>query len=395
MTPLVTRARLLRVVVEATVVAFAVVLLVWAWRADASWLERHASDHRCLESLRIVRKVKVERVIAVVTALALLVVVRPRLGRLVARARATAGDCVRVGMAVVLALVVSEVVLRRPWGPPPPPPPPNTVFPPTRPNASYVWGLEPNATFESHAGDRKYFFYVNAEGNRARALDAVPDHSRPTIFVAGESIAEGVGVPYEETFAALLEDRLGVQVVDIAVQGFGADQAYLRTAEVIETYAHPIAVVTVFLPEQAARAEVEHMPHLRAADDGGLERAPPVPAWLRDLRLRGVFRRVFDYHGDREIEGLRAVARATEALARRRGAYALFVTTNFGPACVDVDGKPPWLFRTLFDDQGIPRVHVGVPPELEAGPGEPHPGTIAHRIFADAIERALRAAHVV
>lgn len=375
-------------------VALAAVLLVWAWCADASWLERHAHDYRCLHSLDIVHKVNVERVIAVVAAVVLLFFVRPRLGRAVARTGVTAGGIGRVGLAIVLALVASEIILRK-TGRAPPPPPPNTVFPPTRPNDAYVWGLEPNATFQSHAGDRKYFFYVNAEGNRARALDAVPDHARPTIFVAGESIAEGVGVPYEETFAALLEDRLGVQVVDVAVQGFGADQAYLRTAEVVATYAHPIAIVTVFLPEQATRAEVEHLPHLRASADGGVERVEPAPAWLRDLRLRSVFLRTIGYHGDREVEGLRAVARATEALARSRGAYALFVTTNFGPACVDVDGRSPWLFRTIFDDQRIPRVHVAVTPELEAGPGEPHPGARAHRLFADAIERALRAAHVV
>src|SRR5262249_38715383 len=135
-------------------------------------------------------------------------------------------------------------------------------------------------------------------------------------------------------------------------------------------------------------------PHLKSDGNGGLLRVPPKPAWLRDLRLRSLLRRLVDYHGDAEVEDLRAVARATATLARERGAYPLFVTTNFEAPCLAVDGKSPWLFRPLFDDQGIPRVNVDLPPSAKVGPADPHAGQAGNTLLADAVETALRSAHV-
>jgi hypothetical protein len=368
------------------VIAGAIVLSAWAWVADGPWLERHAHEYRCLRDAALVETVRLERGAAVVLALVLVVLVRPRAGRFVEKQKPEA--LARVGFAVLAALLATELILRaRPatGGAP------CDYCPDVRASDDYLWGLQPSS---AHAW-RDFTYYVNAEGNRARSVDALPDHARPTILIAGESIALGMGVGYERTFGALLEARTGVQTVNVAVHGFGADQAYARLAEAIASFDRPIAVVTVFVPEEATRAEIEDHPHLVADGLGGLTRAPPKPAWLRDVRVRTLFRRAIDYHGDAEIADLRAVARATAELARRRGAYPLFVTTNFERPCVDVDGKGPWLFRTTFDDQGLARVHVHLGPEAKATPLDPHPGPYGHRLLADAVEGALRAAHAL
>jgi hypothetical protein len=360
--------------------------------ADGPWLERHAHAYRCLLDARLIHKVRVERVVAAGVALILLVIVAPRLGRLVAPA--SAAGVARIGLSVVLAVVASEVILRKPWAASPSAPV-RDFCPPARLSDLYGWGLRPSTEYTWHAGGREFTYYVNAEANRARTLVALPDHTRPTIFVAGESFALGMGVPYEQTFGALLEDRTGLQVVNIAGHGYGADQAYLRTAEVIDSFAHVVAIVTTFLPEEAIRAEAEDQPHLRMRPDGTLARQEPMVAWLRNLRVRQVLRDAIDYHGDATVDNLRAIARATADLARRHGAYPLFVTSDFGTPCIDVDGKGPWLFHSLFDDQGIPRIHVDVDPAGRIADDDPHPGPHGHRVLADAIEQALRAAHVL
>jgi hypothetical protein len=381
-------------VTEALVVAGAFGLLYWAWRADGPWLEQHAHAYRCLHDAHLVSVVRVERGIAAAVVLVLLFFVRPRMGRLVQRAAPSAGAIARVGVAALLALVTAEVILRRPWANPPPPPV-RDYCPPERKSDVYLWGLQPSTTYTWHAGGRSFSYYVNAEANRARSLDALPDHSRPTIFVAGESTALGMGIPYEETFGALLEDRTGVQVVNVAGAGYGADQAYLRMAEVVESFARPLAIVTVFVAEEAIRAENEDQPHLRPKRDGTLEPAPPTPAWLRSLRVRAVLRNAVDYHGDLEVEALRAIVRATADFAHKRAAYPLFVTTNFEGPCIDVDGRGPWLFHSLFEDQGIPRVHLDLDRTAKIGTADPHPGAVGNRLIADAVENALRAAHVL
>jgi hypothetical protein len=383
-----------RVATEAVVVVGALLLLGWALSADGPWLERHAHDYRCLRDIALVDRIRVMRVLAAVSAFALLLEVRPRLGRLVERSPPTLGGVLRITLAVILSLVVVEIYLRKPWAKPPPPEE-RAFNPPAAPSDEYLYGLKPSTAYAWHANGRPYVYYVNAEGNRARSLDALPDHARPTIFVAGESIALGMGVPYEETFGAVLEDRTGIQVVNVAVHGFGLDQIYLRTKEVVATFAKPLAIVTVFVPEESIRAENEDQMHLVAGPDGGLVRAPPMPQWLYDVRVRKIITRGIDYHGDAPVENLRAVARALAELARGRGAYPLFLTTNFETPCVDVDGKGPWLFRTLFDDQGIPRVNVDLVAQPRLFGVEPHPQAEGHRILADAVEKGLRAGHAL
>jgi hypothetical protein len=391
----VSKSRAWRFAIEAFFVLGACGLVAWAACANGPWLERHAHDYRCLRDAALIGRVRVLRAVAVGAALVLVAVVRPRLGRLFERRPPSLGGVARVAVAVVLSPLVVEVYLRKPWAAPPQSLAGCDFCPAMTWKEPYIWALQPSTTSLKRADGREYAYYVNAEGNRARAIDRLPDHTRPTIFVAGESIALGMGLPYEETFGALLEDRTGVQVVNAAVHGYGADQTYERMHEVVETFDKPLAIVSVLVPEQAIRAENEDQPHLRAAVDGGLVLTPPAPEWLRNLRLRAVLKRAIDYHGDGPVDDLRAVARATQAYARARGAYALFLTTNFETPCVDVDGHGPWLFRTITDEQRIPRVNVDLvsPPRV---PGvEPHPPAEGHRLLADAVETALRRAHVI
>jgi hypothetical protein len=233
---------------------------------------------------------------------------------------------------------------------------------------------------------------VNAAGHRARSVDAVEDPARPTILVTGESLAMGMGVTYEETYAGLLEERTGLQVVDVAQPAYAVDQAYLRLADELPRFQKPVALVSFVLAEEVWRAEYEHHPRMRLLD-GKLARVEPEPQWKRDIRLRKLF--LDAYHDEAVVDDVRAIVRATRDLGASRGAPVVFVFTNAAEPCVDVKGKAPWLFRTLFEDQGIPGVRVDLAPTTRLTDGDVHPGPQAHRQLADAIEGALRAAGVV
>ncbi len=90
------------------------------------------------------------------------------------------------------------------------------------------WRLRPGATGEVRAfgGAPAYTIAVNERGLR----DDPHPHAKPPgvrrVLLLGDSVAFGSGMPVEETFAALLEERLGpgVEVVNSAVPGWSTDQ---------------------------------------------------------------------------------------------------------------------------------------------------------------------------
>jgi hypothetical protein len=83
----------------------------------------------------------------------------------------------------------------------------------------------------------------NERGHRGRALR--PERSwRPRVVVLGDSIAFGLGVSDDETFASRLAGRgNGIEVANLAVQGYGPDQELL----VLEREALPLRPDVVVL----------------------------------------------------------------------------------------------------------------------------------------------------
>jgi len=69
---------------------------------------------------------------------------------------------------------------------------------------------------------------INARGYRGRELSLPRSRERTRVVVLGDSIAFGVGVSDEETFAHLLDVRNnGIEAANLAVQGYGPDQELL------------------------------------------------------------------------------------------------------------------------------------------------------------------------
>jgi hypothetical protein len=264
-------------------------------------------------------------------------------------------------------------------------PPAGTDAAMTRFDARLGWSYVPGRTTWTRVAGRPVEYAIDGHGDRASSPDDAVDPARPTVLFAGESIAFGYGLPYDETFVHLVGAELGVQTVNLAVVGYGNDQAYRRVVDALPRFAHPLAVVTMFVPDQIERNADRWRPRLGLAPDGTLV---PVPA-SGGPRVMKLLDRL-PYHGDEPLRVTAAILRATADAARARGAVPLFVVTNYGRGCLRDDGSEAWIVEELFVRPALPFVRVDLDPEdLLPGLLERHPGARGARKIASAVERAL------
>ena len=305
----------------------------------------------------------------------------------VAGRRATPGAFARVALSVVLAVCASELGLRILHRVLP--------VPETRiearlaaPDPRTGWAFIPGRSVDLPApgGGRVIRYSIDAHGDRAASADWVEDPQAPTLLIAGESIATGHGLLWNETFAARLGTLLHAQVVDVAEGGYGSDQAHLRAVDALARLAHPIAVVTTVMPVQLYRNLHDDRPHLVLCD-GALLLAPASGS---QLRLRQLFVNDLPYLSEAGLEkSLRlthAILRATAAATRARGAQPLFVVPSFGsPRPLDQHPEA-FIVRALLDD--LPHMVVDIDP-VHLLPGDGHPDPEGARQIAAAIAEAL------
>jgi hypothetical protein len=360
------------------------VLLVAAWRFDAAWFERH-----CLVPcfwLAPPAWLHPAARASLAVAGSCCVLLAGVCGRLAPRA----GDPVaalRIAAAVVLALLVSEGALRLLGG--------KTAFWRAaklefrmgQTDPRFGWVLLPRRTTVLQVKNwRPIRYTVDAWGDRAEAIDHVPDASRPTILVAGESVATGHGLEYADTLAGVLERDLGLQVVNAAAGGYGTDQAALRALDALGRLERPVALVQTFLPVQLQRNVQDYRPRL-VLRDGALVLAPAAAGLFAGTRLRDLLMNEVPVLWESELrESLAvtaAVVREVAAKTRARGAKPLFVV----PA-LDSQHGLGWLVGALFADQGIPAIVVPVD-SAHILPYDGHPDAEATRAMAMQVERAL------
>ena len=313
-----------------------------------------------------------------------------RIGK--ALARATPAGVIRIGLALLLAVSVSEAAARHGMTSAPRWRADNLEVRIGRTDPTFGWVLLPSRSNLDGAPQHRVVFAVDAWGDRAASPSAAPDPERRSLVVAGESIAAGYGVEYEQTFAALLGSSLGLQVVNTACGGYGADQALLRLRDALGRLRQPSAAIVTFLPVMLSRSVVDFRPRL-VLRGGRLELIPPADGFFARLHLRDLLVNELPYVGDRSLREAKqvtaAVLRETARAARERGAEPLFVAISIGPSR-DIAAHPEGpLLRELFADQGLPLVLVDVPPD-ELLPWDGHPDPAGHARIARAVDAALR-----
>src|SRR3989442_797006 len=119
-----------------------------------------------------------------------------------ALARATIGGTARVALAVVLALCVSEPILHRGKGPAAPWRAEKVEFRAGRLDPRYGWVMLPSRAAVIGTPEPRVLYAIDEWGDRAASPRGAPDPDLPSLVVAGESIAAGHRIRYEDTFAA-------------------------------------------------------------------------------------------------------------------------------------------------------------------------------------------------
>ena len=376
-----------RLALLAVLGALAASMLVIAAPMDRPWFELHFMRLRCAVDQGDLRSMTVLRAMLVAGGVAGLLGLRP-LGRWLKRG-AAGTMLLRVAIAAVLAIVVSDLLLRsrsRAGKPP-------LVLiqlPPIRDDARLGWRYDGPRTTVLVDDERAVMYAVDPSGARVHAQTDAIDPSRPTLLFVGESVTFGLGVHWEEAFPTLVGRSLGTQVVNAAVHGYGDDQIYAMALERLSELRRPTAVVWLVMADLLERDVATWRGRLDATAEGTLLPIPEQPKLARESPVIALFERLGPWQSGGSVLIARSIYTAMDAAARARGADPLFVLTNYQRACLpDASGRPS-IEGLLFD--GLPLHHVRVdldPTAIIHTNGHPDPSS--HARLAAAVTLALQA----
>jgi hypothetical protein len=369
-----------RWLLEAAASIAGAVLIGWALAANGAWADRHLVPDFRMSRAELRIGTWAARAAAVALGLALLLAVRPWLGRLARERtlRSLAAAAAPTCAAVLLAFGAAELALRvaGPWIAPKA----AHETPLRQADPEIGWTVRPGAVGGDFVAGRRVFYAFDAHGLRVGAPGQAVDLGRPTIVFAGESIMMGYGLPWSETTPAQVAAATGVQVADLAMGAYAPDQAYMRLRRQWRGFARPVAVVTLFLPGAFHRMLDPDRPHL----DARLRWRPPGGEW----RLAHVLRRHAPYYSEARVEAAakatRAVLQAGAALAHARGAAALVVVPLLEPET----RQEMAIRRRVLDGSGLDYVLVPIAPEWRLA-GDRHPDSRGDRAMAQAIAARL------
>jgi hypothetical protein len=366
-----------RVIAEIAVASIGGVLLACALVANQRFLDRHFVPSFFLPRHWYVVLETFGRLAMAILGALLVLVARPRTARFAARSPARA---LYVVVAVILALGASELVLRhvhlRPaeWLSP-------DEEPRRLPDPRLGWIWVPARTGHKTIGGRVIDYAIDPAGYRVNRLDEPVDPERPTILFTGESVMFGEGLTWEETIPAQVGAMMGMQTANLAVHGYGNDQAYLRLQTELPRFRRPVAVVCLFMTALFGRNLDQDRPHLG-----------PGLVWLpaeQRSRLASLAKLLVPYRADKTVERgvtvTREVFRATSELARAHGATLLLIVPQFGHE----EQPEQTLRRRILDDTGLPYVLIEIDSAWRL-PWDRHPNARAARAIAVAVAAELR-----
>lgn len=373
-----------RICAEAAITLGGIIVLIWAATADKAWVDRHFLPYYFHPQAHRYAVVLVVRFIAAAAGLTFIFWLRPYVGRAIAAGNSVAlvGGALPVLIAIVLALLVSEAVLRtsvwraRHQAP-------THREPIQQPNARLGWVLVPDHAGTRFMGGRTVEYATERFGYRVRCAGCSVDMEQPSILFTGESIMLGTGLQWNESVPALVGQRLGVQGVNLAVNGYASDQAYLRLATELPRFKRPVAVVTLFMSPLFPRNLQVDRPHL----DANLVWHPAVIPWRLQALAERLLKLKYSSAADLEqaVAMTRAALQATARLAHSRGAAALVLVPQF-PLETRIERD---LQHRILDEGGIDYVVVDLDPSWRLS-DDAHPNARAARAMADAIAARLR-----
>jgi hypothetical protein len=154
----------------------------------------------------------------------------------------------------------------------------------------YHHDLARDASARATWGGIRYPYHTNSLGFRDTAARQVPlTPSGRRIVLIGDSFTEGVGVPYEETFAGLLASdlgRRGVEVLNAAVMSYSPAIYYRKTKYLLEEEGLRFDALVVFL--DVSDIQDEALRYRLDDEDRVVDVEPVRPLSTRERILRVV-----------------------------------------------------------------------------------------------------------
>ncbi len=100
------------------------------------------------------------------------------------------------------------------------------------------WSYIPSRTIRQEPGGREVLYSFNRDGIRTPHEKTVFDPGRPTILFIGGSFTMGHGLNYGDSFVGQFDRAQGgqYQVVNLGVQAYGTDQAFLALKRFLPRY---------------------------------------------------------------------------------------------------------------------------------------------------------------
>lgn len=366
-----------RLIAEILVGSIGSVLLVCVVVANQGWLDRHFVPSFFLPRHTYTVLETCGRIVMAILGAALVFLARPRVGRFAAQ---TPKRAFEVLVAIALALVGSELLLRyvhlRPaeWLS-------ADQEPHREPDQHLGWTWVPARTGHKKVGGRVIDYAIDEAGYRVERVDEPVDLARPTILFTGESVMFGEGLTWGESIPAQVGAMLRMQTANLAVHGYGNDQAYMRLQTELPHFNQPVAIVSLFMTDLFGRNLDQDRPHL----GHDLVWLPPE----KRSRFASLAKLLVPYRAnstvDRGVEVTQQVFRATNELARAHGATSLLVVLQFGHE----EQPERTLRRRVLDDAGLPYFFVEIDSTWRL-PWDRHPNARAAHAIAAAIASRLK-----
>jgi hypothetical protein len=357
-------------------------LVAGALCANQSWFDAHFLPAFFVSRRLYLLGETCARMTVAAFGLALALLFRRRLGRLVARTGplALAAGMARVALALALAVGTSELALRATARRASEEAPPRSE-PLCRHDTRLGWVFAPARVGRATVAGRAIDYAVDSRGYRVPSLGEPVDPGRPTILFTGESIMSGFGLRWDESIPAQVGAALKTQSANLSVVAYADDQSYMRLAAELPRFTSPTAVVILFSPDLFYRDFDDDRPHLGPE----LTWRPAIPR----PRLEALLRFYVPYHSAKEIDRVitqtGAELAASVRLAHAYHAAALIVVPHFGPEYP----SQRVLRQRILDARGLPYVWVNLDPSWRI-PGDPHPNARAASIIGAAIATRLR-----
>jgi hypothetical protein len=191
----------------------------------------------------------------------------------------------------------------------------------------------------------------------------------------------GEGLTWQESVPAQVGAMLPIQSANLAVHGFGNDQAYLRLKRELPHFRRPVAVVSLFMMSLFGRNLDGNRPHLG-----------PDLVWMpaeQRSRLGLLAKLLVPYRTEATIDRGATMTHdvfcATSELARARGATPLLVVVQFD----DEEAAEEALRHRILADRCMPYIVVKIDSSWRL-PWDRHPDARASHAIAAAIAAELR-----